>query len=84
MERREFVQFTGLSAGMLVLGRRVADFNGSLTPIPAGDQKALADAALNAARTAGATYAGRVNGRSIQGTVESAGRSSPWTATRSD
>ena len=57
MERREFVQFTGLTAGMLVMGRRVPDFNGSLTPIPAGDQKALADAALNAARAAGATYA---------------------------
>ena len=57
MERREFVQFTGLAAGVLALGRRVPHFDGSLTPIPAGDQKALADAALNAARAAGATYA---------------------------
>ena len=57
MERREFVQFTALTAGALTLGRRVPNFAGSLTPIPAGDQKELADAALNAARAAGATYA---------------------------
>ncbi|MEO8227429.1 MAG: TldD/PmbA family protein [Gemmatimonadota bacterium] len=58
MERREFLQLTGMAAGALVLrGRRVANFSGSLTPIPAGDQKDLADAALGAARAAGATYA---------------------------
>ena len=57
MERRDFVQFTGLAAGALALGRRVPNFSGALTPIPAGDQKDLADAALTAARTAGATYA---------------------------
>ena len=57
MERRDFVQFTGLAAGALALGRRVPHFSGALTPIPAGDQKDLADAALNAARAAGATYA---------------------------
>jgi TldD protein len=57
VERRDFVQFSGLAAGALALGRRVPYFSGSLTPIPAGDQKDLADAALNAARTAGATYA---------------------------
>ena len=57
MERRDFVQFAGLTAGALALGRRVPQFSGALTPIPAGDQKDLADAALNAARTAGATYA---------------------------
>jgi TldD protein len=57
VERRDFVQFAGLTAGALALGRRVPQFSGALTPIPAGDQKDLADAALNAARTAGATYA---------------------------
>ncbi len=60
MERRDFVQLSGLLAGALALprrGRRVLDFSGSLTPIPTGDRKALADAALGAARSAGATYA---------------------------
>ena len=36
MERRDFVQFTGLAAGALALGRRVPNFSGALTPIPAG------------------------------------------------
>lgn len=38
-----------------LIGRPVAFF-GSLTPIPSADKKALADAALNAATSAGATY----------------------------
>ena len=60
MERRDFLQYTGLAAGALVLpvrGRPLADLNGALTPIPTADKKALADAALGAARSAGATYA---------------------------
>jgi len=51
VERRDFVQFAGLTAGALALGRRVPQFSGALTPIPAGDQKDLADAALNARDT---------------------------------
>ena len=60
MERRDFLQYTGLAAGALVLpvrGRPLADLNGALTPIPTADKKALADAALGAARSAGASYA---------------------------
>ena len=60
MERRDFLQYTGLAAGALVLpvrGRPLADLNGALTPIPTADKKALADAALGAARSGGATYA---------------------------
>ncbi|MBA2627530.1 MAG: TldD/PmbA family protein [Gemmatimonadales bacterium] len=46
-----------MAAGTVALrGRRVANFNGSLTPIPSGDQKALANGALAAARSAGASY----------------------------
>jgi TldD protein len=59
VERRDFLQYSGLVAGALALpvrDRRL-DFLGSITPIPAADRKDLADAALNAARTAGATYA---------------------------
>ena len=60
MERREFLQLSGLAAGALVVpaGRLAAgDLSGALTPIPSADKKALADAALGAARSAGATYA---------------------------
>ena len=59
MERRDFLQYSGLVAGALALpvrDRRL-DFLGSVTPIPTADKKDLADAALNAARGAGATYA---------------------------
>ena len=59
MERRDFLQYSGLVAGALALpvrDRRL-DLLGSITPIPSADKKDLADAALNAARTAGATYA---------------------------
>ena len=60
MERRDFIHFTGTALGALaipVYGRPVRDFSGALTPIPSADKKALADAALNAARGRGATYA---------------------------
>jgi TldD protein len=59
VERRDFLQYSGLVAGALALpvrDRRL-DFLGSVTPIPTADKKDLADAALNAARGAGATYA---------------------------
>ena len=59
MERRDFVQLTGTALGALSLppwSRRVADFSGSLTPIPAADKKALADVALNTGKARGATY----------------------------
>ncbi len=56
MERREFVRLAGLGAGVVavpVLGRPL----GAVTPIPSADKKQLADAALEAARSAGASYA---------------------------
>ena len=57
MERRDFLQYSGLAAGALVLPRGRAGLSGALTPIPTADRKALADAALGAARAGGATYA---------------------------
>ena len=57
MERRDFLQYSGLAAGALVLSRGRAELSGALTPIPTADRKALADAALGAARAGGATYA---------------------------
>jgi TldD protein len=60
MKRRDFVHLTGLSAGlawMPGIGSGVKEWSGSLTPIPVEDRKALADAALAAARGGGATYA---------------------------
>ena len=57
MERRRFLQYSGMAAGALVLPRGSAHAQGALTPIPTADRKALADTALTAARTAGATYA---------------------------
>jgi TldD protein len=58
MKRRDFVHLTGVSAGLAMLpSGDLKAWSGSLTPIPAADRKQLADAALGAARSAGATYA---------------------------
>ncbi|HEU4700818.1 MAG TPA: TldD/PmbA family protein [Gemmatimonadales bacterium] len=59
MERRDFIQWSGLAAGALALPirGRPSEFFGALTPIPRADRKALADVALDAARAKGATYA---------------------------
>ncbi len=78
MERRDFLQWTGLAGASLL--PRPAFWSGSLTPVPTADRKALANVALNAARSQGASYAdvriGRylnqfINGReiTIQGIV---------------
>ncbi|MCA9741641.1 TldD/PmbA family protein [candidate division KSB1 bacterium] len=61
MERRDFLRISGMGMGALlapvpIIGREV-NFFGSLSPIPAADKKALADVALNAAKSKGATYA---------------------------
>lgn len=59
MERRDFLELTGFAAGALVIpvwGRRVEGWNGALTAIPTADKKQLADIALEAARSKGATY----------------------------
>ncbi len=59
MDRREFLRLTGIGMGTLVVpvlgGTR--PLMGATTPIPAGDKKALADVALNAAKAKGASYA---------------------------
>ncbi|MBA2627532.1 MAG: TldD/PmbA family protein [Gemmatimonadales bacterium] len=60
MERRDFLQLTGIAAGALALPnnhRTPAFFTGALSPIPGSDRKELADVALGAARSAGASYA---------------------------
>ena len=56
MERREFLQWSGLAAGALVVAPPGRNWSGSLTPIPNADRKMLADVALNAAKAKGATY----------------------------
>jgi TldD protein len=59
MDRRDFLRLTGLGVGTLmvpVIGGPRALF-GAVTPIPSADKKALADAALEAARKKGASYA---------------------------
>ena len=58
MNRRKFLQNTGLATGSLLLpvwGRTVSAF-GEVAPLPTADKKKLADAALNAATKKGATY----------------------------
>jgi len=69
MLRRDFLGGTSLAAGALLLpdGSRV--WNGSLTPIPTADKKALADVGLHTARRAGATYADVRIGRYLNQSV---------------
>lgn len=59
MDRREFLRLSGIGVGALavpVFGRPRTLY-GATTPIPSADKKILADAALNAARAKGASYA---------------------------
>ena len=58
MERRDFLYWTGstLALAVPVFGRPT-DLIGSVTRIPVEDKKKLADAALEKARSAGASYA---------------------------
>ena len=58
MERRDFLYWTGstLALAVPVFGRPT-DLIGAVTKIPVEDQKKLADAALERARSAGASYA---------------------------
>ena len=72
MQRRDLLKLAG--AGVLaapMFGRPMAGWNGALTPIATADKKALADAALNAARGAGATYADVRIGRYLNQFVQS-------------
>ncbi len=59
MKRRDFMRISGVGMGAMMiplLGSRTS-LLGAVTPVPNGDKKKLADIALNAARTKGATYA---------------------------
>jgi TldD protein len=59
LDRRTFLRLSGIGMGTLmvpVLGAPRRLF-GATTPVPAADKKRLADAALDAARSRGATYA---------------------------
>ncbi len=58
--RRNFVGASSLALGLTMVprfGHASGLFEGALTPIPSADKKVLADIALNAARSKGATYA---------------------------
>jgi TldD protein len=57
VERRDFLQLTGLAAGALLVQPYARPWSGALTAIPTADKKQLADVALNAARARGASYA---------------------------
>ena len=60
MERRDFLKVAGFGATgtmLLPVYGKPSVFNGALTPIPSADKKALADVALNAATSSGASYA---------------------------
>ncbi|HSE53114.1 MAG TPA: DNA gyrase modulator, partial [Gemmatimonadales bacterium] len=69
MKRRHFLEATGLGAGALILPSGTRFWNGSLTPIPSADKKALADVGLEAARRAGASYADLRIGRYLNQSV---------------
>jgi TldD protein len=76
MHRRDFLQLTGLAAGAVAfpLTRGTGlppGWDGALAPIPSADKRQLADAALEAARAAGATYADVRIGRYLNQSVTS-------------
>ncbi|HJR34350.1 MAG TPA: TldD/PmbA family protein [Gemmatimonadales bacterium] len=69
MKRRHFLEAAGLGAGALILPPGTRFWNGALTAIPSADKKALADAGLEAARKAGASYADLRIGRYLNQSV---------------
>ncbi len=68
MNRREFIEYSGLSATALMLASRgrAADAIANLAPAPTAEKKKLADAALNAATKRGASYVDFRLGRYLQ------------------
>ncbi|MEO7353735.1 MAG: TldD/PmbA family protein [Gemmatimonadales bacterium] len=75
--RRDFISTTSAAAGMALLsrnGRPVTSFAGLITPLPTADKKALADVALNTARSKGASYADVRIGRYLNEAVFSRDR----------
>ncbi|MDZ4673523.1 MAG: TldD/PmbA family protein, partial [Gemmatimonadota bacterium] len=77
MERRDFLLLTGAAAGTLALPDQLlaGNWSGALTRIPNADKKALADTALGAARSAGASYADVRIGRYLNQFVSARERS---------
>ena len=73
MQRRDFLLYSGAAAGAMALPHDLfaRDWSGSITPILTADRKALADTALNAARSAGASYADVRIGRYLRQMVSS-------------
>jgi len=72
VQRRDFLQLAGAGALTVpMFGRPMAGWNGALTPIATADKKLLADAALGAARGAGATYADVRIGRYLNQFIQS-------------
>ncbi len=59
MKRRDFLRTAGVGMGslMIPLMGKPGSLFGATTPIPNGEKKRLADVALNAARSKGASYA---------------------------
>ncbi|MFQ5605833.1 MAG: TldD/PmbA family protein [bacterium] len=59
MKRRDFLRLSGIGIGSLAIPLPILarPFSGVVAPLDAGDKKKLADVALNAATTKGATYA---------------------------
>jgi TldD protein len=60
VQRRDFLQQSTFAVGALSIpawGKGGGEWFGALTPIPTADKKRLADVALDAARSAGASYA---------------------------
>jgi len=77
VERRDFLLLTGAAAGTLALPDQLlaGNWSGALTRIPNADKKALADTALGAARSAGASYADVRIGRYLNQFVSARERS---------
>ncbi|MFN2315819.1 MAG: TldD/PmbA family protein [Gemmatimonadales bacterium] len=69
MHRRDFLGYSSLAAGLLVLPSGTRVWNGALSRIPTADKKALVDVALNMATSRGATYADVRIGRYLNQSV---------------
>lgn len=69
MHRRDFLGYSSLAAGLLVLPDGTRFWQGALSRIPTADRKELVDVALNLATSRGATYADVRIGRYLNQSV---------------